>query len=719
MSGKVAISPERLRSFFHPKHIALVGATDNSMWSVFTYTNLKALNFPGTIYCVNPNRDVVHGQKAYRSLLEIEDEIDLAYVMVPTSAIMRVMAEAAEKNIRNLVLLTSGFSEIGEAGKKLEQELLSFAREHNQVILGPNGNGFVNVTSQLTPYGLLITPPLKKGPVGVVLQSGALASSIMTLAQARNIGLSFLVAMGNEIMISATDIIDYLIEDEATKVIALFLESIRHPEEFARVARKALERGKPIVALKIGRSEKSAHTAMAHTGALVGDDAVNDAAFRQLGVIRVDSLEDLVTTAGLLGYTPALPGRRMGVVTPSGGACDILADRAQDEKIELPEFAPETVEKLQQIVPQFSTVHNPLDVTGYVVVDRTLLRRALEAVGDDPEIDFVLCLTEPPRVQPEDPTPVYQTYEQLSALVQQARQPIVLVMNTALEITPFGKEICNRYNLHFVGGMEHGMTAIGNALWWHEKHRVIQHTLQPAADDSAKSKDFPKEGEWSEHQARQFLEQHGVPVVPGVLAKSAEEAVDAARKLGLPVAMKIQSAEIAHKSDIGGVALGVASELEVSHAYQTILENVRSHAPQSSIEGILISPMRPSGTELLVGIVNDPLWGLVLAVGIGGVFVEVFKDTSLRVLPVDRTEVKAMLEELRGAALLKGARGRIAADLDQLAEAICKVCELALSVKDELQELEINPLWVRGSQVEALDALIKWKQPKDRYVHIE
>jgi acyl-CoA synthetase (NDP forming) len=711
MGLKTPVSPERLREFFNPGSVALVGATEKSMWSVITYNNLKALKFPGKIYPVNPNRDSVHGEKAYKSLLDIEGPVDLAYVMVPTGQIMNVMREAASKKIRNLVVLTSGFREVGQEGAKLEEELHQFAIDNDQLILGPNGNGFVNFSSMITPYGLQLTPPLHKGPVGVILQSGALASAVLALAQARNIGFSFIVSMGNETMIDATDMIDYLIEDEETKVIALFLESIRYPAEFLRVARKAFERGKPIVALKIGRSEKSAHTAMAHTGSLVGNDSINDAVFRQLGVIRVNSLEDLLTTAGLLGYTPPIPGRRMAAVTPSGGACDILSDRSEDERIELPDFSPSTKAKLKEIVPNFSTVHNPLDVTGFILVDRTLLRRSLEVVSRDPEFDFVLCLTEPPRVQPPDLEALHAQYRELANIVHQSPIPILLVMNTALDITPFGKEIINQYNLHFVGGMEHGMTAIGKAVWWHEKYRNRHlKKADPRPLEAPRLTDAEARGEWSEYKARNFLQANNIPVVPGKLAANAEEAAAAAKQFGFPVVLKIQSEDIPHKSDIGGVQLNLSTEDEVKEAYRVILENVRKHAPASRLDGVLVSPMRPSGTELLVGIVRDPLWGLVMAVGIGGVFVEIFKDSSLRVLPVDKDEVKTMLEELRGLPLLKGARGRMPADLDRVAEVIYQISRLALASGDQLEELEINPLWVRGDQAEALDALIKWKE---------
>jgi len=394
------ITPNRLKEFFHLRSIALVGATDASRWSVITYQNLKNFGFAGPVYCVNPRHAVVHGEPAVKRLSDIGQPVDLAFIMVPTSLVYPILEEAAAVGIRNCVILTSGFSEMGGRGAEMEQAILELAREHDMVVLGPNGNGFVNVVQQILPYGLPIQPPLVKGPVGVVLQSGALVSAVIMLAQARHIGLSFLVSMGNEMMISATDAMDYLIEDDETRVLAVFLESIRQPATFERLAHKARERNKPIVALKVGRSEISARAAKAHTGALVGNDAINDAAFKQLGIVRVESLEDLLITAGLLGYSRPLLERRMGLVTPSGGACDIMADRAHSEGMLLPDFAPETVRGLQQILPEFSTIHNPLDVTGYLVVDRTLQQRALQVVVDDPGLDFIVYLSEPPRVEP-------------------------------------------------------------------------------------------------------------------------------------------------------------------------------------------------------------------------------------------------------------------------------------------------------------------------------
>jgi|SRR5579859_1645708 len=701
------ISPGRLRPFFHPRSIALVGATDHSGWSQNVFGNLNTFS-GGPLYCINPRRQTAHGQPAFSSLHALPEPVDLAYIMAPTSQVYSVIEEAAEVGIRHFVILTAGFSEMGAAGVQQEQRLLTLAQERGLLLLGPNGNGFINATAQMAPYGLPVIPPLMAGPVGVVLQSGALASAVLTFAQAHAVGLSLLVSMGNEAMISATDVIDYLIEDEATRVIALFLESIRHPDELRRVAHKALARQKPLVVLKTGRSAISARTALAHTGALVGNDAVNDAAFRQLGIIRVDSLEDLLTTVGVLGYTPILPGRRMGVVTPSGGACDLLSDRAPNEGIELPAFAQTTVERLQAVLPAFATVQNPVDVTGYVVVDRLLTQRALDVVAEDPGLDFVLCLVDPPRVEPAQLEPLLERYDLLGRTVRQARLPVIVLSNTCLDLTPFGRSIVERTGIHFVGGIEHGMTALGKALWWAEQLSTQETEQQPAAP-IAVSVEAPPSGLWAEFQARQWLQARGIPVAPGVLATTPDAAVSAAHVFGCPVALKIQSSAIAHKSDVGGVLLNLASEDEIGRGFHLLMERMQMLFPDLPLDGVLVSPMRRSGTELLVSVFRDPLWGLVLTIGLGGIWTEALNDTSVRVLPIDCREIMLMFDELRGAVLLNGRRGQAPVNREALAEVILRVSQAALELQDRLDTLEINPLLVSGERIEALDVLVTWK----------
>lgn len=711
MSDIDRITPEQLHTFLRPRSIALVGATDNSRWSTSTFENLQRYEFAGPIYLVNPRRTVVHGERAMKSLQELPEPVDLAFVMVSTQHVFSVVEEAADIGIKHFVVLTAGYSEMGEEGKRLEHELLTFARAHHLILLGPNGNGFINVTDHITPYGLPISPPLVAGPVGVVLQSGALASAVLAFAQAHAIGLSLLVSMGNESMISTTDVVDYLLDDDATQSIALFLESIRHPEELRRVANKAREHRKPIVALKIGRSAMSARTALAHTGALVGNDAVNDAAFRQLGILRVESLEDLLITADLAGYHRSLPGRRMGVVTPSGGACDILSDLAEDEGITLPEFAPETIEQLKQILPPFSTPHNPLDVTGYIVVDGTLQSRSLEVVINDPNIDFVLFLTSlegKRQLEPAALDALLTQYKHLAEMIKTARLPVVLVSNSCLDLTDTARTVIEHTGLHFIASMNHGVHALGRLLWWSELINTSE-SEQAEPLPPVPLIDQPRRGNWSEARARMLLQAAGIPLVPGSLATSSEEAIQVASKLGFPVALKIQSAALPHKSDVGGVALHLHTEEEVRQGFTAMLERVQAASPGIEIEGALVSKMRPAGIELLVGIIRDPLWGPVLTVGLGGIWTETLNDTAVRVLPVQQDEIKKMLTELRGSALLLGSRGRTPVDLHKLSDVIYRISTLAYSLGSQLNALEINPLWISGSHMEVLDVLLSWQ----------
>ncbi len=706
------IAAERLRTFFRPHSIALVGATDNSRWSLYTFENLQKCAFAGPIYLVNPNREIVHGRRALKSLQDLPEGVDLAFIMVSTQLVLPTVKEAATMGIRQFIVLTSGFSEMGGVGAQLEQELVAFAREHDLLILGPNGNGFINIQDQIIPYGLPVLQPLTAGPVGVVLQSGALASAVLAFAQAHAIGLSLLVSMGNESMLSVTDIVDHLLEDENTRVIALFLESIRHPAELQRIANRARERHKAIVTFKIGRSEASSRTALAHTGALVGNDMINDAAFRQLGIVRVHSLEDLLVTAGLIGYSGTLPGRRMGVVTPSGGACDILSDLAENAGINMPDFAPETVERLQAVLPAFATAHNPLDVTGYVVVDGTLQQRALEVVGRDPNIDFVLNLASIEGAR-EVTQPILEgilaQYDQLAAIVRAAQHPIIHVTNTCIDLSPISRSVIERTGLHFSAGLEHGMRALGQLLWWSD-WIASRETSGQAEAERAVSSNQEYRGKWSEVQARVLLQQAGIPVTPGELVTTAEEAVQAAHRLGLPVALKVQSAEILHKSDVGGVALHLNSEEAVRHGFTAMLELVQAAQPDAKVDGVLVSPMRTGGTELLVGVVRDQLWGLVLTLGLGGIWTEALRDTAVRLLPAGRAEIESMLGELRGASLLTGGRGRPTVDMQALSDIIYRISMLAYRLGPNLSTLEINPLWIDSERIEALDVLVEWQE---------
>jgi acyl-CoA synthetase (NDP forming) len=712
-----------VRRLFNPRSVALIGATDKSRWSWSIFGNLKLHGFGGPVYLVNPRGVPVHGQESYARIADLPSPVDLAFVMVPTSAVLDVLTEVADHGIPSVVLLTSGFAEVGEEGAELERQVADLARRRGLTILGPNGNGFINAAARITPYGLPIDDPLLRGPVGVVLQSGALASSVLTFAQARNIGVSLLVSMGNESMVSMTDVMRYLIDDDATRVIALFIESVRRPDEFVALAREALAKGKPIVAIKVGRSQTGARVAKAHTGSLVGDDAVVDAVFRQHGVIRVDSLEDLIITAGLLAASGPLPGGRFGFVTASGGASEIIADRAEDEGIEIPEFSAQTVERLRRVVPEFAATQNPVDVTGYILIDRNLLRNALTAVHDDPSLDALVVVTDLPRTLPADPTLIIDGFRQTGELIRRSAKPIVVMGNTLTDITPVGRDVASQTGFPGVlGGIHHGLTALGRAVRWSELHRaaasraaVVQSRAEPEPTEPELTVPHEPGTTWPEYRASAFLSKHGIPVVPSVLVTDPQSAVDAADALGYPVVVKLAADGIEHKSDIGGVKVGLSNPADVLAAYADVTDAGRKAG--ADVHGALVQPQRAGGIELLVGIVTDPVWGQVLAVGLGGVWVEILRDTAVRVLPVDRDQIRQALRSLRGAQLFDGPRGTEKADLDAVADAIAATAALAGRLGDRLEALEINPLLVRGSQVEALDTLISWRHIESKSLY--
>jgi acyl-CoA synthetase (NDP forming) len=713
-ASRALVTPARLRSFFAPKSIAMVGASDNSGWGRFIVTSCLTTGFAGPVIPVHPKAKTAFGRPVVPNLRNLDEPVDLAFILAPLPAVESVLDDMGAAGIKNAIVLASGYREVGGEGVRLEDSMIARAVASDVTVLGPNCLGFLNAHTRSAPYALTLPPPLAAGPVGIVLQSGALASVVLGFTKAHGIGISILTSVGNESMIKTTDVLEYLIEDEATKVIALFLEEIGDPARFARMAERADAAGKPIVALKVGSSPLGQQAALAHTGSVAGDDAVIDAALRQLNVIRVTSLEALLSTAALLGYNRWPGGRRVGVLTASGGACDIIADIASAEGIEIPAFATETSAAIAPHLPPFATAKNPLDVTGYGLANMgggrdalSAIDYALDAAVKDPNLDFVLYsgLTLP-DARPPDEAMATRLEERVALVAEKVKTspiPVIPIGSTCVDVGNWGREMLAKHQLSVLPGMHVGLGALGKALHWLENRGTAGLGDVAAAAGTAV---FPtRSGPWSEAESRELLTSAGVPVVPGGLAQSADEAVAIAQRVGLPVALKICSAQIIHKSDIGGVALGVSSEAEVRAAYAKVAD-AGAAVPDATVDGVLVTPMRSGGVELLAGVTVDPTFGPVLAVGLGGVWVEVLKDTSLRVLPADAEEVKRMLGELRGGALLRGARGSKPANLDAVATAIAGIGRTALSLGGALRALEVNPLWVNGDQVEALDVLV-------------
>ena len=692
-----------LNAMLRPRSIALVGATDRSRWSQNTFDNLINRKYPGQVHLISRRGGTVHGRSAATSCVAVGEPIDLALLMVPMQAVDEALADLAAADVHNAVILTSGFAETGHEGADHQARLSALARQHNVSLLGPNCLGFVNFIDNVPLWTGGFRAPSRPGSVAVVTQSGANGSFISALAAQHEIGLSHMVSTGNEADLDSADFIDHLIELPEVRAIALFAETIRHAPTFAAAARRAIAAAKPIIVLKIGLSEVTARSAQAHTGALVGDDRVFDGVCRQLGLVRVDSIEDLLFTADVLTRTGVLEPGGLGVVSVSGGACEIVADRAQVLDIGMPELSEHATAELRAALPSFGTPNNPLDITGGAVLQPDLFEQGLRIMGKQKEFSALACLFDVP-VTEELATPfALVALNHIAAGLQAAEMPALMVSHSVKPVTPTATRIIDEVRLPYVSaGLHHGMNALGKAFWWSEQYRRLAATSASVAT-IADAKERPT----SERATLDYLKRCDVPVVPIRLASDADQAVAAARDIGGRVVLKIASDDIAHKSDIGGVVLNLEGDAAIADAFRRIMAVAPSGA---RVDGVLVAPMRSNGLELFVGCTRDPQWGPVIAVGLGGVWVEVLQDVALRPLPVPSAEVKRMLGELRGTKLLHGVRGMPAADIDVLADVIARIGDAAVALGPDLEALEVNPLWVRGAQVEALDALAVWKR---------
>ena len=697
---------EAVRALLNPRSLALVGATENSAWSAALIANLRNLGYAGQIHLVNPRYPTQFGMPCHPSVGAIGSPVDCAYVMTGAAAVPAVIEDVAAAGVGSAVLLTADFSETGAEGAARERALIEQCRRLGVVVQGPNCLGFINYAERIAAYALPVPPPLIPGRVGLLTQSGALLLHLHRLAHSRAIGLSHIISSGNEAMLDANDFIDFLLDDPSTGVIGALMEGIRDPRRFLEVAGRALKLGKPLVVLKVGSSAAGARSARAHTGALAVEDRVIDAVFAQKGVIRVDTLEQLVETCALLAQ-PRLPqGRRVAMLTASGGACGMLGDLAEGTRLEVPDFGPRTKAALNEILPAFGTPQNPLDTTGLIVLDMSLLPRSLDAIAADPGFDSILVVWDPPRDAGLNPD---RTEERLGAIARAVREsplPAFLTSYTAGELTDFGRDAVLRHQAHFVNGMTLAVGALDAAVGYTETRRRLlakgdyRWSRNPAEIEGS--------GPLSELDSLRLLARFGIPVPVERIARTALEAARMAREAGFPVVVKVNSPAIPHKTEAGAVRLHVLTEEEAATAFKEVLAAAAAAVPDAPTDGVLIARQIFPVAELIAGIVNDPQFGPLLLVGLGGIFVEVLVDFSLRMPPIDFDDAVDMLGRLRGKAILEGARGTPRADLHAAASALVRLGQMAVELAGRLEEVDVNPLFVlpEGEGVLAGDALV-------------
>lgn len=690
------VIPMNLDALFSPRSVAIVGASQNPQKvGGMPVQLLQRLGYGGRIYPVNPSSNEVQGLKAYASVAQVPGPIDLAIVAVPAVAVEQVLEELIQHQTRAAVVLSSGFAEMGDEGAAVQARLAARARQADLALLGPNCLGVMNLRERLfatfSPAPLAGVPQV--GSVAIVSQSGAFGAYAYSLARKGGLGLSHWVTTGNEASVSVADVIDWLADDAHTKVILAYIEGARDGVALQRALAKARAAGKPVIVTKVGRTEAGARAALSHTASLSGEDAVYQAVFDATGAIRARTVDEMfrLGQAFAMGKPPA--GRRLAIVTVSGGVGTLMADTASDEGLDLPPLPGDVAAALRARIP-FCSTQNPIDVTGQVTADLPVLGMAAQGAALSGQYDalaiFVAAALAAPALAP--------------GVVQIVRDTLAAAPAVPMALCGIADDATRRTLLE------------AGCLVYEEPTHAVEVLAAQARWASHQADGLPaalarpnvSPGTLNEVEALTFLASHGVPAAPHRLVHSPAEAVIAWQALGRHAVLKIVSADLLHKSDVGGVRVGMRSEQEVRDAYEGIVSSVARLAPQARQQGVLVARMIEPLVEVMLGARYDPVFGAVIVLGLGGVAVELHPRTAVLMAPASAERVRAQLAELGVFKLLGGWRGRPVADVQPLIDTVLRVSELAAALGPSLGTLEINPLMVSTEGVAAADAVVSF-----------
>ncbi|MBI3976962.1 MAG: GNAT family N-acetyltransferase [Chloroflexi bacterium] len=699
-----------LEPIFRPRAVAVVGASRRrGTIGHELFRNLLAGGFDGAIYPVNPAARAVAGVRAYPTIAAIPEPVDLAVIAVPAAAVLDVVRECLDAGVRGLVVISAGFAEIGDEGRRRQDELLRLCRTRGARLVGPNCMGILingPMGTLNTTFAPSLPPP---GQVAVISQSGALGIAILEEARRLGIGISAFFSVGNKADLSSNDLIERLEEDEATRVILLYLESFGNPRRFARVTRR-VGAGKPIVAVKGGRSQAGQRAAASHTAALAGSDVAVDALFRQSGVIRCDTLGELLDVAMLQAHQPAPAGNRAAILTNAGGLGILCADACEAHGLQVPPLSEPTQTALRAILPAEAAVANPVDMLASAPA--ASYGEALRHLLADPAVDAVIVLFIPPLV-----TAAADVAAAVAAACDPPPAKPVLACFAGIQSTPLalrGATFIPSYTFP-----EDAARALGHAATYGAwlRRPAGQIPVLAGVDAEAARSVVARALEREEQpwllpdEVSAVLGAYGIPAAKGVIVHSPEEAAAASRRFGTPVAVKLISRSVLHKTDVGGVRLGIRTPEGAADAYRSIAETLAARGLADAMEGALVQPMVIGGVECLVGVVTDPIFGPLIAFGMGGVMTEVIRDVAFRISPLTDLDADELIASVRAVKLLDGFRGGPPADIPALRDLLLRVSQLVEDVA-EVAELDLNPVIVQqvGRGAVALDARLRLRR---------
>jgi len=702
-----------LESFFRPASIAVVGASRTpGKVGYDVLKNLIDAGFKGAIYPVNPNADEVLGLRCYPDVPSIprtdatRPAVELAIVVLPAKAVPDVIDQCGEAGTRAVIIISSGFKESGEEGRALELELGRRCAKHGIRCLGPNCLGVISNADKLNASFSAVMPPA--GNIAFFSQSGALGTAVLDVCAGESIGISRFVSIGNKMDIDESDLIEALGDDASTHVILGYLESINNGAKFMDVARRVTKK-KPVIILKSGRTAAGARAASSHTGSLTGSDAAYEAAFKQCGVIRAQSVTLFFDYVRAFSTQGPPKGNAVAIVTNAGGPGIITTDTIESSALKMAELSPETRAALAAQLPRGANVHNPIDVLGDAHADR--YRLAIEAAIRDRNVDSVIVI-----LTPQTSTEVEQTAAVIADAAKGTPKPILASFMGSFS-TERGARLLEERGVPNYAHPERAVQTL-NAMYsyrrWTEAEPAAASAGLPTIDAAAVRavlKENKGARELGEHQSGRIVDACGLCTPASILVRTAEQAVAAAEQIRYPVVLKISSDDILHKSDAAGVKLNLTDEEEVRMGFARIMQSARAYKPEARIDGVLVQQMVRGGREVIVGMKRDAQFGPLIMFGIGGIYVELLKDVSFRVAPLSRAEAVEMIEELKMSRLLKGFRGEPSADIGAVVDCLLRISQLAVQFP-ELSECDLNPLVVfeEGKGAVALDSRFSIQQ---------
>ncbi|MCP4678885.1 MAG: acetate--CoA ligase family protein [Deltaproteobacteria bacterium] len=703
-----------LKYFLNPRSIAVIGASNKfDSISGKPIRFLREHEYEGEVYPINPKYDELKGYKCYKSVLDVPGEVDLAMIAINYKLVLPMLEQCVEKGVKFASIFASGFAESGEEGRLMQKKIGELAKSSGMGICGPNCQGSVALKTRAIGgfSASLGVKPLIAGPIGYVTQSGALGYSIFSLAQEAGVGFSYVASTGNEVDLHTLDFLEFMQEDEETKMTIAYLEGIKNGKQFIRLANRGLELNKPIVALKVGRSEVGQKAAASHTASLTGSDAVSDAFFRQKAIIRAEDVQDMIDIAALMQRIPALPkGKGLGIITTSGGGGILAADVASDLGLDIPELGEKTTEYIEKYIPAYGSALNPVDVTAQVINEAEDFQNVLQALVDHDDIDaLVLVIT---QITGDSGR---QMAEDIVKMSKKTDKPMVVSWTTGDVLVGDQLKILDEGGVQFYKSPARATIAMGRLMkYGAERDELVSRMKSTAKDAASGSKDKAlailgqADKALTEHQGKELLSLYDIPVTKEDVATSEKHALEIIESVGYPAALKIDSPDIQHKTEAGGLKLNITNKDELITAYNEVMDNCRKYDPKAKLNGVLIQEMVMGGEEVIVGVNNDPQFGPTIMFGLGGIFVEILKDVALRVAPIAREDAMDMIKEIKGYKVLAGARGRAKADIDAIADVLVKVSKMAVELEDQVAELDINPLLAlpEGKGVRVADALI-------------